>query len=143
MFTVSMEDARSTLYLLHMEIEGKKVCKIGITSKKIEDRLQGIVMSFFSKYRYTPWIYPKRFRKIDSALVKEQKILEYMKEYKWQSEKQWGGWTETLDVELDVLVGVYEKVVNGEELVEDGELCECGKVKKFEVDGEMKCGHKC
>ena len=143
MFTVSMEDARSTLYLLHMEIEGKRICKIGITSKKIEDRLQGIVMSFFSKYRYCPFLYPKRYKKVDSALVKEQKILEYMKEYKWQSEKQWGGWTETLDVELDVLVGVYEKVVNGEKLVEEGELCECGKVKKFEIDGEMKCGHKC
>ncbi|MFW9603036.1 MAG: hypothetical protein ACMV1B_12070, partial [Prevotella sp.] len=111
-------------------------------SKKIEDRLVGIATSVFSKHRYFPYIYPKRFRKVDSALVKEQKILEYMKEYKWTSEKEFGGHTEMLDVELDVLVNVYEKVVNGEELLDIGEVCEeCGKIKKFEADGVMKCGH--
>ena len=48
-----------------------------------------------------------------------------------------------LDVELDVLVDVYEKVVKGEELLDVGEVCEeCGKIKKFEVNGELKCGHK-
>jgi hypothetical protein len=142
MFEVKVEDARSILYLLDMELEGKKVRKIGITSKRIEDRLVGIATSVFSKHRYFPYIYPKRFRKVDSALVKEQKILEYMKEYKWASEKEFGGHTEMLDVELDVLVDVYEKVVKGEELLDVGEECgECGKVKKFEVDGAMKCGH--
>ena len=142
MFEVKVEDARSILYLLDMELEGKKVRKIGITSKRIEDRLVGIATSVFSKHRYFPYIYPKRFRKVDSALVKEQKILEYMKEYKWTSEKEFGGHTEMLDVELDVLVDVYEKVVKGEELLDVGEECkECGKVKKFEVDGTMKCGH--
>ena len=142
MFEVKVEDARSILYLLDMELEGKKVRKIGITSKKIEDRLVGIATSVFSKHRYFPYIYPKRFRKVDSALVKEQKILEYMKEYKWTSEKEFGGHTEMLDVELDVLVDVYEKVVKGEELLDVGEECEeCWKVKKFEVDGVMKCGH--
>lgn len=143
MWTIQTEDARSILYLLDMELEGKKVRKIGITSKKIEDRLVGIATSVFSKHRYFPYIYPKRFRKVDSALVKEQKILEYMKEYKWTSEKEFGGHTEMLDVELDVLVDVYEKVVKGEELLDVGDKCEvCGKVKKFEVDGELKCGHK-
>ena len=142
MWKVETADARSILYLLDMEIDSKKIRKIGITSKKIEDRLAGIATSIFSKYRYFPWIYPKRFRKVDNALVKEQKILEYMKEYKWESEKKWGGSTETLDVELDVLVDVYERVVKGEELVEDGDRCEvCGKVKKFETEEEMKCGH--
>lgn len=143
MWTIQTEDARSILYLLDMELEGKKVRKIGITSKKIEDRLVGIATSVFSKHRYFPYIYPKRFRKVDSALVKEQKILEYMKEYKWTSEKEFGGHTEMLDVELDVLVDVYEKVVKGEELLDVGEVCEvCGKVKKFEIDEELKCGHK-
>lgn len=142
MWTIKTEDARSTLYLLDMEVEGKRVCKIGITSKDIKDRLVGIATSIFSCYRYMPYIYPKRFRKVDNALVKEQKILEYMKEYKWESEKKWGGYSETLDAELDVLVSVYEKVVKGDDLVEDGDSCEvCGKVKKFEVEGGMKCGH--
>lgn len=142
MFEVKVEDARSILYLLDMELDGKKVRKIGITSKKIEDRLTGIATSVFSKHRYFPYIYPKRFRKVDNALAKEQKILKYMEEYKWASEKEFGGYTEMLDVELDVLVDVYEKVVRGEELLDVGEECEeCGKVKKFEVDGVMKCGH--
>ena len=143
MWTIQTEDARSILYLLDMELEDKMVRKIGITSKKIEDRLQGIAMSVFSKHRYVPYIRPKRYRKVDNALVKEQKILEYMKEYKWTSEKEFGGHTEMLDVDLDVLVDVYEKVVKGEELLDVGEVCkECGKIKKFEVDGELKCGHK-
>ena len=143
MWTIQTEDARSILYLLDMELEDKMVRKIGITSKKIEDRLQGIAMSVFSKHRYMPYIRPKRYRKVDNALVKEQKILEYMKEYKWASEKEFGGHTEMLDVDLDVLVDVYEKVVKGEELLDVGEVCEeCGKIKKFEVDGELKCGHK-
>jgi len=44
---------------------------------------------------------------------------------------------------LDVLVGVSEKVVKGEELLDLGEVCnECGKVKKFLVERELKCGHK-
>ena len=142
MWKVETADARSTLYLLDMEVEGKKIRKIGITSKDIKDRLVGIATSIFSCYRYFPYIYPKRFRKVDNALVKEQKILEYMKEYKWESSKRWGGFSECLDVDLDILVGVYESVVKGEELVEDGEECEeCGKIKKFEVDGRMCCGH--
>ena len=143
MWTIKTNDARSILYLLDMELDGKKVRKIGITSKSIEQRLTGIATSVFSKYRYFPYIYPKRYRKVDSALVKEQMILEYMKEYKWVSEKEFGGYTEMLDVELDVLVGVYEKVVKGEDLLDAGEVCkECGKVKKFLVEGELKCGHK-
>ena len=95
MWTIKTDDARSILYLLDMELDGKKVRKIGITSKRIEERLTGIATSVFSKYRYFPYIYPKRYRKVDSALVKEQLILEYMKEYKWVSEKEFGGHTES------------------------------------------------
>ena len=143
MWVVSTEDKRSIVYLLDMELEGKKIRKIGITSKKIEERLQGIAMSIFSKHRYVPYIKPVKYQKVVNALAMEQKILKYMEEYKWTSEKQWGGCTETLDVELDILVDVYEKVQKGEELVEVGEVCDsCGKIKKFVVDGEMLCGHK-
>ena len=142
MFKVSTKDARDTLYLLEMEVEGERMLKIGITSKKFEERLQSIAMSIYNKHRYVPWIRPKRFRKVDSALVKEQKLLEYFKEYKFETEKQWGGYTETIQLDMDIVVEAYEKVVKGEELVEDGEVCWCGKIKKFEVEGEMCCGYK-
>ena len=37
MWVVKTEDARSILYLLDMELDGKKLRKIGITSKRIEE----------------------------------------------------------------------------------------------------------
>lgn len=141
MFTVSTEDARSTLYLLEIGIDDKVILKIGITSKNVKERMIGIASSAFSKYRYMPYIKPKRYRKVDNTRVKEQKILNYCKEYAYTAEHLFGGCTELLDMDLDLLVKVYEDVVAGKELVEDGSVCECGKTMKFEKDGRMCCGH--
>lgn len=148
--TVKREVDAQILYLLRIyEVDGKDICKIGITSRKIEDRVVEILTSYFHAYRVFPKLYPKRFRKVKDAFMKEQWLLDYLKEYKYTIDKKFSGCTELVDIDLDILVDLYEKVLNGEEMIVDQwESCPvCGKDKKFsvEVDGkEVKtCGNKC
>lgn len=147
--TSNVSDKDTILYLLELDVDGQRVQKIGITSRKIEDRCLEIIESYFKGRREFCWLRPKRFRKVDDAYVKEQWILRYLKEYSCIIEKKFSGSTELVQMDLDVLVNLYEKVITGEEMiVAQWEACPvCGKDKKFsmEIDGKEKkvCGHMC
>ncbi len=140
-----VKDERSILYLLELDVEGERVYKIGITSRdNVEDRCIEIIHSYFKGHREFCWLKPKRYRKVDDAYEKEQWLLSYLSEYRYVPEKKFGGSTELVKLDLDVLVELYEKVYNGED-IEDREWnkCECGCEKKFIVEGIEMCGNKC
>lgn len=154
MFKVSTKELNKEqiLYLLVLEIDNKQVCKIGITSRNIEDRVVEILASHFIAYRFFPYCRPKRFKKIANTYEKEQELLEYFKEYKYVPECSFGGSTELVsDISLDVLVSVYEDTYKGIELNKESHgICTvCGKEKKFRwVDEDTEeesfvCGNKC
>ena len=59
------------LYILYQWNADIKVVKIGVTGKAIEDRVISILLSYFSKYREFPRLYPKRYRTTDKVYKKE------------------------------------------------------------------------
>ena len=144
MFTITnnIDSIRNILYVLEIDLDDKKVIKIGVTSRKIEDRVCEIVTSIFKTYRYFPKVYPKRFRKVEDNLDKEQFLLKYLEEYKYASDNSFGGHTELVMMDLDLVADLYDRLERGEDINADGEVCEeCGKIKKFEKEGRACCGH--
>jgi len=143
--------SQETLYLLELDVDGERVAKIGITGRpKIESRCLEIIESYFKGRRYMPYLKPKRYRKVDDAFVKEQWLLDYLKEYRFYPPNGgFGGSTELVKMDLSLLVALYEKIIEGEEvIIHEWETCPvCGKDKKFiyfEDGKEIRvCGHKC
>lgn len=111
-----LDPSTAIVYLLELDIDGKTVVKIGMTTRKIEDRVLEILLSCFKQYREFPRCRPKRFKKTIDAYGKEQLLLRYFSDYKYTSGKVFGGCQELVDVPLDVVVDAYERVLNGEEL---------------------------
>jgi len=112
--TTDVEEDKQIVYLLDMDIDGTQVIKIGVTGRKIEDRVVEILTSFFYKYRYFCRLRPKRFRKTTNAYEKEAQLLEHFKEYKYESEHKFSGCTELITgIDLDVVVAEYERVLDG------------------------------
>ena len=124
MFTITnnVEGIRNILYVLEIDLDDKKVIKIGITSRKIEERVCEIVTSIFKTYRYFPKVYPKRFRKVEDNLDKEQFLLKYLEEYKYMSDNSFGGHTELVMMDLDLVADLYDRLERGEEIKTDGKV---------------------
>lgn len=120
MFKVSKKDVsedRMILYLLEIDIEGTKVCKFGVTRRKVEDRVAEILTSLFYKTRRFHYCYPKRFKTVDNALDKEAKLLEYFGEYRYEGYK-FSGHTEVRLISLEEAVKVYDYLVKENKLPE-------------------------
>lgn len=103
-----------TVYLLELDVDGKRVLKIGITTRKVEDRVVEILTSYWHQYREFPYCRPKRFRKTTDYFEKEQMLLKYFEKCKYESEKKFGGCQELIDVPLETVVDMYERVLTGE-----------------------------
>lgn len=102
------------LYVLDIEVDGKKVVKIGVTCRpKIEDRVCEILTSHFHAYRFFTYCRPKRYRKVEDPYDKESQLLRYFKDRKYVSEKVFSGCQELVDVTLDEVVEVYERLLSG------------------------------
>lgn len=104
------------VYILDIEVDGKRVVKVGLTTRKIEERVVQILTSHFKAYRHFPYCRPKRFRKTDNIYEKEQKILRHFEKTRYESKQKFDGCTELLDVPLDKVVEVYEKVLKDEDI---------------------------
>lgn len=105
------------LYLLELEIDGVKVVKFGITRRKIYERVAEILISCFHSFRRFPACYPKRFKKVDDALVKEAMLLDYFKEFKYDGYK-FSGYTEVRTISLEEAVEVYDYLLKEGKLPE-------------------------
>lgn len=106
-----------------MEVDGKYVTKIGMTMRlDIELRVCEILTSYFKCYRYFPYCKPMKFTKTLDPLAKEQILLEYFKEYKYESLLPFGGCTELVDVDNALIKLAYKKVLADEQLLEINEL---------------------
>lgn len=112
----SCEDDPGILYLVEFELEGKTLIKIGVTTRKIEDRMTEILTSIFKKYREFPYCRPKRFRQTDNVYEKESILHEYFKEYNYVPSKKFSGSTEFFEMELDYAVKVYEDLLDGKDI---------------------------
>lgn len=112
----TIEEDYGILYLVHFHLEGKDLIKIGITTRKIEDRVSEILVSIFKKYREFPYCYPKRFQKTADVFEKEAILHKHFEEYRYVTEKVFSGSTEFFDIPIDRAVEVYERLLAGESL---------------------------
>lgn len=99
------------LYVLLFEIEGKQLVKIGVTSRKMEDRVLEIILAIFQKYRVFPSCNPRRFTRTEDYVSKEKKLHKMFKEYNYRPSKKFGGYTEFFDVPVDKVVAAYDELV--------------------------------
>jgi|TARA_R110000744_G_scaffold202521_1_gene321392 hypothetical protein len=122
-FTVSTKDSLvqsdiGILYVVCFTLEGKELIKIGVTTRKIEDRVSEILVSIFKKYREFPYCRPKKFKKTYDIFHKEAILHEYFKNYSYITEKKFSGSTEFFDVPLCKVVEAYENLLEGKALSE-------------------------
>lgn len=140
-------DDSGLLYILEMQIEGEKVFKVGVTKRKVYDRVAEIVLSYYHKYRYFPYVRPRRFRKTDDVYAKEAKMHRALKEFRFTSDKQFSGNTELFSgIDEQLLLDIYDRaledrlegIIDGRirEITERVEECSgCGEIYRGEVEG--------
>lgn len=103
------------LYVILIELEGKPLVKIGVTHRRIEDRVSEILVGIFKKYREFPYCKPKRFKVTSNTYEKEKTLHKHFSEYRYQPSKKFGGSTEFFDIPLEDVVEVYDKLLPASE----------------------------
>lgn len=104
--------AGGILYLLEFSIEGKKLVKIGLTTRpKVEDRICEILTAMWKKYRIFPECYPKRFKTTENVYEKEQKLHQQFREQRFEMLHKFPGSTEFFDVPLEQVVEAYDAII--------------------------------
>ena len=108
-----MVEDEGILYLIEMDVDGKRVVKIGLTRRAtIDERLAEIALAHFKAYRQINYMRPKRFRKTSNVLQKERLLLGYFSSRKYTSEKSFTGHTELVAVDIMEVVEKYEEIIN-------------------------------
>lgn len=102
---------KNILYILYIELEGKQLVKIGVTSRNIEDRVSEILVSIFKVYREFPYTRPKRFKKTTDVYKKEKALHTLFKSRRYKTAKKFSGHTEFFDITLDEAVAAYENLL--------------------------------
>lgn len=108
------------LYVLYLWHEEHMIVKIGVTSRKIEERVVEILTSYYHRYRVFPKLYPKRFRNTENVYGKEAMLHRYFADKKHEFDKVFSGSTEFFaDIDEDELLRVYEDVMDGVDVNDD------------------------
>ncbi len=115
---MDIENDIGIVYVVCFNIDGKDLIKIGVTTRKIEDRVAEILVSIFKKYREFPYCRPKRFKKTTDIFEKEATLHKHFEKYKYAPEKKFSGSTEFFDVPLEEVVDAYENLLEGKALDE-------------------------
>ena len=100
------------LYILLVELEGKSLVKIGVTTRTIEDRVIEILLDIFKKYREFPYCRPKRFRNTSDIYKKEKTLHQLFNANRYITAKKFSGHTEFFDIPLEVAVAAYENLLS-------------------------------
>lgn len=135
-YTVDKE-SKSKLYIMRFCIDGSIIHKVGVTTRKPEERLVEILLSFYKAHRYIPKCDIKRFKEVDDVFGKESMLHSTLKEYKYSAEKKFSGCTEMfINIDEFTLLELYDRCVAGEVL---GTLVKM-KVEKGDMEGVLCCG---
>ena len=109
------DESAGILYILVFRLDdGTEVYKIGVTKRKIQERVVEILASFWISFRYFPYCYPKRFKKTSDVYKKETEMHQLLDEFRFEFDKRFDGSTEFFSgVELDEILDKYEKCLKG------------------------------
>lgn len=110
-FKANFKLEEGIVYIIKMVLDdGTVIYKIGVTKRKIEDRLAEIVIDIFKKLRYIPRTSLKRFQKSTAYEHIEAELLELYSIYKYKWDITFGGCTEFIyDVDEEELLAEYDK----------------------------------
>jgi hypothetical protein len=111
------KDSGGIVYILIMEIEGDTVYKIGITTRKVEERVCEIITSFWKKYRYFPRTETKRFKTTTGIFDKEAALHSHFSNCRYKPKYKTDGSEELFVIDdLDYLLDVYSRCLDGEDI---------------------------
>ena len=97
------------IYAILVELDGKSLVKIGVTHRRIQDRVSEILTGIFMKYREFPRCKPLRFKTTEDPYGREKDFHNYFSEYSYSPEHKFGGSTEFFDVPFEEVVKVYDE----------------------------------
>jgi hypothetical protein len=107
------------VYVLELHLEDKVLVKIGITKRRIKDRVLEILDAIHSKYRYYPHCKQLRFKTVNDPRSVESSLHEYFTRYSYTTEHKWGGSTELFDVDKEIVKAAYDRLLEEGTLDED------------------------
>ena len=112
MITISKDKLNSggVLYVLLISLDEGDIVKVGITSRKVEERVVEITTSIWKHYRYFPRVYVKKYKRVADYEAKEQVLLGMFKDKQHKPKHKFSGCTECFDVELDEVVKAYDEL---------------------------------
>lgn len=111
------QNVNAILYVLYIDLEDKRLVKIGVTRRAIEDRVVEILGSIFVSYRVFPFCKPKRFQRTPDAFEKEKMLHDYFSSCRYECGSSFSGSTEMFyDVDTEHLLDIYARVVAGEDV---------------------------
>jgi hypothetical protein len=107
-----LSEDKGIVYVLQLNLEDKQLIKIGITTRKIEERVVEILTAIWKKYRVFPECHVARYCAIDSYLAMEKYLHEHYKEFKYDCEHKWSGNTEIFLLDIEEVKNKYDEIKN-------------------------------
>ena len=112
--TSKVVNSSGILYMLLIDLEDKRLVKFGFTCREhVEDRICEILTSCWKTYRVFPRCETKRFRTVDNVEAKEALLLEFFKEFRYETKNKFSGSTELFDLDVGIAVEAYRRVLDG------------------------------
>jgi hypothetical protein len=133
-FTANSNDckvANGIVYILYMTVDGELTVKIGVTTKKVEERVCQILTSYWKSYRIFPETYPKRFSKTTFPFDKEAALHKYFEKYSHKFDKRFDGFSEFFSgISEEELLQVYKDCLNEVDINSEEYICSLEPVEK-------------
>ena len=100
------------LYVLEMIVDDKIVYKVGKSSgHSSKHRMLQIIGSYFDAYRVTPVVKIVKDKVCTDVFKKETKCHQELAEYKFRAERVFSGCQELFDVDKEVVLEVYKRIL--------------------------------
>ena len=100
---------KGIVYVLEVELEGKTLIKIGVTSRyKVEDRVVEILTEVWKHYRYFPKTYIARYKTVANPYEFEKLLHTYFEDCRYETEHRFGGSTEFFDIDVEEVKVTYD-----------------------------------
>ena len=105
------KQAAGIVYLLEFDLEGKKLVKVGMTFRRVEDRVCEILVSIWKRYRIFPQCYVKRYKTCSNPQKMEKQLHKQLYQYKYKTLYSFSGSTEFFEIDLVSAVSAYDALI--------------------------------
>ena len=108
----NLSDNKGIVYVLQLDLEDKQLVKIGITTRKIEERVVEILTEIWKKYGIFPRCYVARYSSVDDYLDMESYLHKYYREFQYTCEHKFVGSTEVFLLDTEQVKIKYDEIKN-------------------------------